>query len=111
MNDDGEPSGTAGKQIYGQILSYGLTNILIVVVRYFGGTLLGTSGLINAYRNAAKDCLEKASTIDEVLMKKLSLRFTYDQMNSVLRLLKEESAIIDKQNFEADCIIESGFGN
>ncbi len=106
MNDDGEPSGTAGKQIYGQILSYGLTNILIVVVRYFGGTLLGTSGLINAYRNAAKDCLEKASTIDEVLMKKLSLRFTYDQMNSVLRLLKEESAIIDKQNFEADCIIE-----
>lgn len=106
VNDDGEPSGTAGKPIYGQILSYDLTNILIVVVRYFGGTLLGTSGLINAYRNAAKDCLEKASIIDEVLMKKLSLRFSYEQMSLVLRILKEEAAIIDKQNFGTDCIIE-----
>ena len=66
MNDDGEPSGTAGKPIYGQLLSYDLTNILVIVVRYFGGTLLGTSGLINAYRSATVDMLSKATFCDQV---------------------------------------------
>ena len=80
VNDDGEPSGTAGKPIYGQILSNNLMNILIVVVRYFGGTLLGTSGLINAYRAAALDCIDKARIIERTIESTLILNFDYEKL-------------------------------
>jgi uncharacterized YigZ family protein len=103
LNDDGEPSGTAGKPIYGQILSFELTNILIVVVRYFGGTLLGTSGLIRAYREAAKDCILNAVTIEISEQVKLSIQFRYEEMNTVMRIIKEEMAIILEQHFESAC--------
>jgi uncharacterized YigZ family protein len=89
-NDDGEPSATAGKPILGQIQSFDLTDILIVVVRYFGGTLLGVSGLINAYRNAALDAINKAEIIEKVVEKKLTLEFGYGVINEVMKILKDE---------------------
>jgi uncharacterized YigZ family protein len=106
VNDDGEPSGTAGKPVYGQLLSYDLTNILIVVVRYFGGTLLGTSGLIHAYRSAAEDCLQHADIIERTVEKKLRLSFTYEQMSQVMHIIKEEGLIVENQDFREDCRIE-----
>lgn len=102
-NDDGEPSGTGGKPIYGQILSRELTNILIVVVRYFGGTLLGTSGLINAYRTAAKECLAGATIINQTVQLKMHLHFRYEDMNAVMHVLKEEAAIVLEQQFDLEC--------
>ncbi|MBN2347205.1 MAG: YigZ family protein [Bacteroidales bacterium] len=90
IHDDGEPSGTAGKPIHGQLLSFNLTNILIVVVRYFGGTLLGTSGLINAYKQAAKDVLEKSEIIENIIENSYHLEFEYIDMNNVMKILKEE---------------------
>ncbi len=88
INDDGEPSGTAGKPIYGQILSSDLTNILIVVIRYFGGTLLGVSGLIRAYKTAAKDAIEHASIITKTVNDVYTINFGYSVMNNVMSLLK-----------------------
>jgi len=102
-NDDGEPSGTAGKPIFGQIVSKGLTNILVVVVRYFGGTLLGTSGLINAYRAATIDCLTKATMVELQIEKTFEVYFPYEQMNSIMRIVKDESLTIGQQQFEKDC--------
>lgn len=89
VNDDGEPSSTAGKPIYGQILSYGLTNVLVVVVRYFGGVKLGTSGLINAYKTATGDALARADTVEKTVKRRYELRFPYGQMNQVMRIIKE----------------------
>ena len=83
-NDDGEPSGTAGKPIFGQIQSFGLTNVLIVVVRYFGGVKLGTGGLIQAYKTAAKDAIENGKIITKIWTGKLEIRFNYLQMNDVI---------------------------
>jgi uncharacterized YigZ family protein len=103
VNDDGEPSGTAGKPIYGQIVSHSLTNILIVVVRYFGGTLLGTSGLINAYRAAAKDSLQHASIIELTVQEEFSLHFNYADLNPIMRIIKEETALILEQHFDSEC--------
>ncbi len=91
VNDDGEPSGTAGKPILGQINSRELTNILVVVIRYFGGTLLGVSGLINAYRTAAADALENATVSERHLTEYWLIRFPYLAMNDVMKVLKEES--------------------
>lgn len=91
VNDDGEPSGTAGRPILGQINSKGLTNILVVVIRYFGGTLLGVSGLINAYRSAAADALANASVVEKHLMEKWLITFPYTAMNEVMKVLKDES--------------------
>jgi len=88
INDDGEPSGTAGKPIYAQILSSDLTNILIVVIRYFGGTLLGVSGLIRAYRTAAKDAIEHSSIIIKTVNDVYTLYFDYTAMNNVMKCLK-----------------------
>ena len=102
-NDDGEPSGTAGRPIYGQILSRDLTNILIVVVRYFGGTKLGTSGLINAYRSAAEECLEHAEIIDLVIKKQCEIRLAYDLLNPVMRMIDEEGAEILEKDFTDTC--------
>jgi uncharacterized YigZ family protein len=89
-NDDGEPSGTAGKPIFNQILSKDLTNVLIVVIRYFGGTKLGVSGLINAYKTAARDVLENAEIITKTVYEICQLGFNYEIMNDVMKLIKDE---------------------
>lgn len=105
-NDDGEPSGTAGRPILGQINSRQLTNILIVVVRYFGGILLGTGGLITAYKEAASDALSRAEIVEKDVMIRKTLRFPYEKMNEVMRLLKDTQAVITRQDFDGECIIE-----
>lgn len=102
-NDDGEPSSTAGKPILGQINSNGLTDILVVVVRYFGGIELGTSGLIVAYRTAAAEAIAAAEvetrTVDEVI----TVAFEYPYLNSVMRIVKEDHPVVLSQRFEMDC--------
>jgi uncharacterized YigZ family protein len=105
INDDGEPSGTAGKPIYGQILSKDLTNILIVVVRYFGGIKLGVSGLINAYRSAARDALEDNSIITKTINEIFEIRFDYPLMNDVMKILKDEKLRQLTRNFELTCLL------
>ncbi|HEX8609296.1 MAG TPA: YigZ family protein, partial [Pedobacter sp.] len=99
-NDDGEPSNTAGKPILGQIQSKDLTNILIVVVRYFGGTLLGVSGLITAYRQAAAEVISNSVIIEKTVKDEYELKFDYLQMNDVMKIIKDENLIIQSQNFE-----------
>lgn len=105
-NDDGEPSGTAGKPILGQINSRGLTNVLVIVVRYFGGILLGTSGLITAYKQAAADALNAAEAIQKEIQLPCSLHFEYPFMNDVMRAIKEENARILQSNYETDCRLD-----
>lgn len=105
-NDDGEPSSTAGKPILGQLISFDVTNIFVVVVRYFGGTLLGTSGLINAYRSAAADALNNADLITKILEDNFILKFTYTQMNDVMQVIKQETLNIINTRFELDCRLE-----
>lgn len=102
-SDDKEPSGTAGKPILGQIYSFGITNILIIVVRYFGGTLLGTSGLINAYRTAAADALKNAVIIEKTIDSLFSLSFDYKAINDVMRIIKEENIEQIKNSFDLKC--------
>lgn len=105
-NDDGEPSSTAGKPILGQLMSYDLTNTLIVVVRYFGGILLGTSGLINAYRSAAADAIENAEIETCLIEDKFTLKFTYEQMNDVMQIIKQENLKITDTRFELECELD-----
>lgn len=105
-NDDGEPSGTAGKPIMNQLLSAGVTNVLIVVVRYFGGTLLGVSGLINAYKSAAIACLANAQIIEKQIMEVYKLEFQYEAMNSVMKILKDYDLPQSNQKFELECELE-----
>ncbi len=105
VNDDGEPSGSAGKPILGQINSAGITNVLIVVVRYFGGTLLGVSGLINAYRTAAAEAIKNSGIISVTLMNYYRLVFPYTAMNDVMKILKEENAGQSDQSFDLECRI------
>ena len=102
-NDDGEPSGTAGKPILGAILSKQLTNVLIVVVRYFGGTKLGTSGLIYAYREASFDELEINEIIDKTIETPIEINFDYISMNDVMKVIKELSPTILNQEFDNLC--------
>ncbi len=102
-NDDGEPSSTAGKPIHGQLQSFNVTNILLVVVRYFGGTLLGTSGLINAYRNAAADALNNAEIIQKIIEKDIRLDFTYNELAEVMNVIKHENLTIITTKFEEKC--------
>jgi uncharacterized YigZ family protein len=102
-NDDGEPSSTAGKPILGQLQSFNVTNILIVVVRYFGGTLLGVSGLINAYRNAAADALKNAEIKQKIIEKTVILDFTYAELADVMNIVKQENLTIVKTQFEEKC--------
>lgn len=102
-NDDGEPSGTAGRPILGQIQSKDLTNVLIVVVRYFGGTLLGVSGLINAYREAAADALSKAQIVERTVNEEYELLFPYAAMNEVMKIMKDHGLAQREQQFELDC--------
>lgn len=105
LNDDGEPSGTAGKPIYGQLQSFDLTNTLIVVVRYFGGIKLGVSGLINAYRSAAKDALEKAIIIENTINEIYRMEFPYTMINDAMKLIKENDGQIIKTDFDSAAFI------
>ena len=102
-NDNGEPSGTAGKPILGQINSNNLTNILIVVVRYFGGVKLGTSGLIVAYRLAASEAIAAAEIVEKTVDEDVTFHFEYPFMNDVMRIVKEEEPQIVVQDFDNDC--------
>jgi len=108
-NDDGEPSGTAGRPILGQIRSYGLTNILIVVSRYFGGTLLGVSGLINAYRTAAGTALNNAEIIDHIICDHYEISFPYQAMNDVMKIIKEEDINQCEHLFDLECRMTVSF--
>ena len=109
VNDDGEPSGTAGRPILGQINSYELTNIIIIVSRYFGGTLLGVSGLINAYRSASKDSLLNAELTEKTVNEYYEVSFPYIYMNDVMRIFKEENIGLSEQSFEMECRILINF--
>ncbi len=105
-NDDGEPSGTAGRPILGQINSFELTNILIVVIRYFGGILLGTSGLITAYKEAAFDALQQADLIEKTVDVSIEFSFDYLSLNDVMKLIKLYPVEIVKQKFDTQCEME-----
>ena len=104
-NDDGEPSSTAGKPILGQINSLELTNVFIVVIRYFGGVLLGTSGLIIAYREAAAEALADSTIDTRLIEEEISYTFTYPMMNDVMRIVKEMQPRIVSQSFDNTCEI------
>lgn len=106
VGDDGEPSGTAGRPILGQILSAGLTNIVVVVVRYFGGIKLGTGGLIVAYKTATSDCLANAQIETRTFDVRLAVSFPYLAMNGVMKALKESSAKVESQSFDTSCLIK-----
>ena len=107
-NDDGEPSSTAGKPILGQINSHELTDILIVVVRYYGGVNLGTSGLIVAYKSAAADAIAHAQVVDRMIEEQITYDFTYSMMNEVMRIVKDTDARIVSQRFDNTCSITLG---
>jgi len=102
-NDDGEPSSTAGKPILGQILSNDLTNILIVVVRYFGGVKLGVPGLIRSYKTAAAQAIQEATIVTKTIKEQYKLSFKYPQMNDVMRLVKEYDLEVVNTDFQIDC--------
>jgi uncharacterized YigZ family protein len=104
--DDGEPSGTPGKPILGQINSKNLTNILVVVVRYFGGVLLGTGGLTTAYKEATMDALCNATIIDKTIEIEFEIKFEYLQMNEVMKILKDTNSQILHQQFDNECAIK-----
>lgn len=104
-NDDGEPSGTAGKPILGQINSQNLTDICVVVIRYFGGIKLGTSGLIEAYRTAAAEALNAAEIVEKIIEEQLTVHFEYPLMGEAMRIVKEEGATVVSQDLQLDCRI------
>lgn len=103
VNDDGEPSNSAGQPIYGQILSFDITNVLLVVVRYFGGTKLGVGGLINAYKNAAKLVLESSEIKEKTVDVFFKLVFEYEYLDKVMRIIKERNLTIESQMMEMNC--------
>lgn len=105
-NDDGEPSGTGGRPIHGQLLSADLTDTLIVVVRYFGGILLGASGLANAYKTAARDAIDHAQIIEKTIDVRYRLSFEYALMNDVMRIIKDFDLKPENQHFDLDCTLE-----
>lgn len=109
VSDDGEPSGTGGKPILGQINSFDLTNILIVVSRYFGGTLLGVSGLINAYRSAAASAIQNAKIVELTLRDFHKIIFPYASINDVMKILKEENIVHSDMNIDLECSIKINF--
>lgn len=104
-NDDGEPSGTAGKPILGQINSNELTDILIVVIRYFGGVKLGTSGLIVAYKEAAIEAIANAEIIEKTVDLDVSFQFEYPFMNDVMKIVKDLEPVILNQQYDTDCVM------
>ncbi len=102
-NDDGEPSNSAGMPIYGQLQSFNVTNILVVVARYFGGTKLGVGGLIKAYKTGAKLALENSVIIEKTINEEFLIRFEYPEMNTVMRIIKDENISIINQKMELNC--------
>lgn len=106
VNDDGEPNNSAGQPIYGQILSKGLTNVLVVVVRYFGGTKLGVGGLVNAYKSSAQLALESSQIVTKTIDIHFKLTFEYQYMNKVMRIIKENNVNIINQKMELACEFE-----
>ena len=106
LNDDGEPSGTAGRPMLNTLLSKDITNVLVVVVRYFGGTLLGVPGLINAYKTATEDALTNALIIEKTVNDIYTISFDYLQMNDVMRLVKDADLQIIEQQFDNNCSIQ-----
>ena len=106
VNDDGEPSGTGGRPIHGQLLSADLTDTLIVVVRYFGGVLLGASGLANAYKTAARDAIEHSEIVEKTIDVRYRLQFEYVLMNDVMRIVKEFGLTPMNQDYNLDCRFE-----
>jgi len=107
-NDDGEPSGSAGKPILGQIDSFGLTNVLVVVVRYFGGTLLGVPGLINAYKTVTADALQVGTIPDRWIEDLVEVEFDYPSMGEVMYLLRQAEASIYTQDLQLFCNVKAG---
>lgn len=105
-NDDGEPSNSAGMPIYGQLQSFDVTNVLVVVVRYFGGTKLGVGGLIQAYKTAAKLALEKCNIVKKTIDETFIIKFEYPEMNTVMRIIKDEDLTITNQKMELNCEFE-----
>ncbi|WP_396198560.1 IMPACT family protein [Flavobacterium sp.] len=105
-NDDGEPSNSAGMPIYGQIQSFEITNVLVVVVRYFGGVKLGVGGLISAYKTSAQLTLDEANIIEKTIDKHFKITFDYKNMNKVMRIIKEKNIQIINQKMELNCEIE-----
>ncbi len=105
INDDGEPSGTAGKPILNQIYSFGVFNVLIVVIRYFGGTKLGVSGLIKAYKTASKEALLNATMITAHPTLDVELRFDYSRMNAVMKVIKEENLKVNDRFYDKNYVI------
>jgi putative IMPACT (imprinted ancient) family translation regulator len=105
-NDDGEPSNSAGMPIFGQIQSYDLTNIIVVVVRFFGGTKLGVGGLISAYKTAAQLALEQAEIVEKTIDIHFKILFDYKNINKVMRIIKEKNLNIISQKMDSNCEIE-----
>lgn len=105
-NDDGEPSNSAGMPIYGQIQSFEITNVLVVVVRYFGGVKLGVGGLISAYKTTAQLTLAEANIIEKTIDKQFKITFDYKNMNKVMRIIKEKNIQIVQQKMEMNCEIQ-----
>ncbi|MCJ8211135.1 YigZ family protein [Mucilaginibacter sp. RS28] len=108
FNDDGEPAGTAGRPILNTILSKNLNNVLVVVVRYFGGTLLGVPGLINAYKSAAEDALSRAEVVEKTMDDVYEVKFEYLQMNNVMKIVKDYNFLVLEQNFDLTCVLKIG---
>ncbi|MDR2980264.1 MAG: YigZ family protein [Bacteroidales bacterium] len=106
INDDGEPSGTAGRPIHGQLLSNGLTDVLVIVVRYFGGTKLGVPGLINAYKTAAAEAISANEIVEKFVEENYRILFDYTVMNSVMQILKSDSVKILSQGYEGHSILD-----
>lgn len=104
-NDDGEPSNSAGMPIYGQLQAFDITNVLVVVVRYFGGTKLGVGGLIQAYKAAAQETLTHASIVEKTIDESLTITFEYPEMNTVMRIIKDEKLRIVSQEMQLSCEI------
>ncbi len=105
-NDDGEPSNSAGMPIYGQLQSFDVTNILVVVVRYFGGTKLGVGGLVQAYKTAALMALESSKIVEKTINETFILKFEYPEMNTVMRIIKDENLSVVNQKMELNCEFE-----
>ncbi len=103
-SDDGEPNNSAGKPIYGQLRSFEITNVSIIVIRYYGGVNLGVGGLITAYREAAKDALNNALIIEQEITESLTIKFKYESMNAIMGLVKSFELEIVEQDFQLDCV-------
>jgi uncharacterized YigZ family protein len=105
INDDGEPSGSAGRPIYGQIQKWEITDILVVVIRYFGGTLLGVGGLISAYKGATAEALQNANIVEKKVEQRIGLQFPYEIMNGVMKIVKEYNLAFEDQHFDLNCTL------